>query len=65
MWRRLGLALPLLGARHRINEENEENGFRFGSQIDWPWKQREDSKRTSWWACIQKSLEVVWEGANV
>lgn len=47
------------------NGENEENEFKSGSRIDWPWKQREDSKRTSWWAALQESLEEVWEAANV
>lgn len=65
LWRRLGLTPPSRGARDRIRGKMKKMDLSLGSQSDCPWKQTEDSKRTTWWAGIQERLEDVWEAAKV
>lgn len=65
LWRRVALAPSSLGAGDSIRGKMKKMDLSLGSQIDWPWKQTEDSKRTTWWAGIQERLEDVWEAAKV
>jgi len=49
----------LLGAGDRIREKMKKMDLSLGSQINWRCKQTEESKKTTWWADIQESLEHV------
>lgn len=56
---------PSIGGGDRIRREVKKIDLSLGRQITRPWKQTEDSKKTTWWAGIQEILEDVSEAAKV